>query len=335
MFIPRQRLRISDRTAAGEFIAVGIRTEIDGDAMKVTLSIINDDLSNRESSTYKPEREVGSYLIRAGETLRAAELDQFGIEPLEMRVISSKTVVFKRGEGPRISNNTTALELARLEKHSTTYRLWLKNTSARNVVAYTISAGRSSVGVEGDWSGDTRAVIPAGATTDDGISLDVSEVESSGITIQVAVFEDGSFEGDSKLGGRFLAKIEGLRIQSPYVLRRIEETLLVDDPGLRAAYDKLEAELWEIPEAMDKPSATEFLKVKFLSLDEKTISTLYEEFKGGFYDARNIALSSLGTSRQFLKDRAQYDNSASTAKALRGTLENLKQILETINSVQR
>jgi len=333
--IPRQRLTINDRTAAGEFIAVALRTEIDGNAIRVTLSIVNDDYTNRESLTYKPEREVGSYLIREGETRRAAELDQFGIEPFEMKVISLKSVVFKRGEGPQITNNTTALELARLEKDFLTYRLWLKNASAMNVVAYTISAGRSSVSVEGGLSRDTPAAISAGMTASDEVSLDASDVESSGITIQFAVFEDGSFEGDSKLGARFSAKIQGVRIQSPYVLHRIEETLMVDDGELRAAFDKLEAELWQIPEAMDKSSAIEFLRTKFLSLDEKSLSALYEDFKGGFYEARNIALSSLGSNRQHLKDRAQYDNSLATAKTLRSILESLKHTFETINSVRR
>lgn len=342
-YIPRQILKINDPAAAGEFSALYLRTDVEGNAIRLTLSIVypdpsnqvDKDFSNRERGNAGIQKVVGSFLMREGESLRLAELDRFGIEAFEVKAISSKTVVFKPGEGPRIVNNTTALEVSRLEKDLRNYELWLKNISGKNVVAYTISAGNTSVSAQAEWFGDTRAAIPAGATTEDGLPLDARQVESHGITIQVAVFEDGSFEGDPKLAAQFSAKMEGVKIQAPHVLRKIEETLLADDAALRAAFDKLEAELWEIPEALDKPSALEFLKTKFPSLDETTLSALYEDFKGGLYDARNIALSSLGSNRQYLRDRAQYDNSASTAKSLRGTLEDLKQTFEKINAVQR
>ena len=333
IWIPRQAIRINDPAAAGEFTALHFR--FDTEAIRVALSIVYDDPSIPKQGNGGDRKIIGSYLIREGESLRPTELNRFGIEPLEMKAISSKTVVFKSGEGPRIVNNTTALEVARLEKQWRNYYIWLRNNSGKNVVAYTISSGRTGVGTEGSWSGDTRAVIPAGATTDKGLHFDANEVESHGITIQVAIFEDGSFEGDPKLGAQFSAKTEGVKTQAPHVLRRIEETLLVDDAALRAAFDKLEAELWEIPEALDKPSALEFLKTKFSSLDEKALGALYEDFKGGLYDARNIALSSLGSNRQYLRDRSQYDNSAPTAKSLREILESLKQTFEKINAMQR
>lgn len=332
--IPRRAIRINDPTAAGEFTALHFRFETEGNAIRVTLSIVYDDSQNPQQGN-SDRKVIGSYLIREGESLRPAELDRFGIEPLELRAISSRPVLFKPGEGPRIVNNTTALEVARLEKHLRTYQVWLKNGSGKNVVAYTISSGRTSVGTEGAWFGDKRAAISAGATTEDGLRLDAREVEKNGITIQVAVFEDESFEGDPKLGAQFSAKVEGIKIQAPHVLRRIEETLLIDDAGLRAAFDKLESELWEIPEAMDKPSALEFLKTKFSFLGEKAVSALYEDLKGGLYDARNIALASLGDNRRNLRERAQYDDSASTAKTLREILENLKQTFEKINSIRR
>ena len=333
--IHRPRLRINDPIAAGQLTAVDLHAEIDGNAIKVRLSIIYDDLSNQEWWKDKHEKLAGIYTIQEGESVRAEELAQFGIEPFEMKVITSKMVVLKPGEGPRIVNNTTALEVARLEKHFRDYRLSLKNISSKNVVAFAISAGNIGIGSEGGAFAGTQAVLAAGATSHRDYSLDARQVETSGITIRFAVFEDGTFEGDPKLGAQFSAKTEGVRIQAPHVLRRIEETLRVDDPGLRAAFDKLEAELWQIPEAIDKSSALGLLKNRFSSVDDQTLSELYEGLKSGLYDARNIALASLGSNRQVLRDRAQYDDSAATAQSLRGILEDLKQTFERITSIPR
>ena len=126
-----------------------------------------------------------------------------------------------------------------------------------------------------------------------------------------------------------------MRIQSPSVLRMIEQTLTVDDSDLRAAFNKLEAELWVIPEAMYKEPALQFLKGKFPDQDEKTLSALYEVFKGGLYDARNIALSSLGETGRTVKGLEERGQFATAVESIRRTLEQLKETFGKITSAQR
>jgi len=109
----------------------------------------------------------------------------------------------------------------------------------------------------------------------------------------------------------------------------------VDDSDLRTAFVKLESELWLIPEALDKPSSIQYLKTKFPAEDEKSLSALYEVFKGGLYDGRNIALSSLGETLrtvQPLEERSQY---GSAVKTIRKTLEQLKETFGKIISATR
>jgi hypothetical protein len=119
-------------------------------------------------------------------------------------------------------------------------------------------------------------------------------------------------------------------------LLKIDQALAVNDGELTTAFDKTEAELWLIPEAIDKQSALEFLKSKFPSLDEKTWSALYEDLKGGLYDARNIALTDMGVSRRNVRERQQrIEDDGYAAKSLRATLEQVKQTLERIVSGKR
>lgn len=328
--IRRESLKITDPNAAGDFTAVDVRAVVEGDAMRVTLSLIYNDVSIQEWWKDKKEKPAGSYLIHEGETARPTELAEFGIEPFEMKVIGTKAIAFKPGEGPRIINNTTALEVEKLEKHLDSYSIWLKNTSSKDVVAYTVlSGGASTTGI-----GTVGPALAAGATSHE-THVSSTDVERSGITISLAVFDDGTFEGDAKSATKFLATGEGVKVQAPHVLRMIEQTLKVDDSDIRSAFVKLEAELWVIPEAMYKPAALQFLKTKFPGQDEETLSALYEDFKGGLYDARNIALSSIGQTRRYAEEIEQRGQFASAAESIRKTLERLREALGKIISAPR
>jgi len=332
--ILRNRLKVSDANAAGEFTAIDVHAERDADGMKVRLAVIYNDLSNQEWWKDKKERLVASYLIRAGETVLASELEQFGIEPFEMSAIDAKPVVLKPGEGPRITN-APSLEVEKIERHLDSYRIWLKNKSDKNIVAYTVSTGRGgSIRTGGMTSGRTLTVIAAGGTSAQ-IFLYGPEVERGGIKITDVIFEDGSIEGDPRVAAQFSAEAQGVKIQSPSVLRMIERTLKVDDSDLRDAFDKLEADLWVIPEAIDKPSALEFLKTKFPAYDERTRSALYENLKGGLYEARNIALSDIGSTRRSVQELEQRSQFTSAVELIRRTLDRLRDTLYKITSAER
>jgi hypothetical protein len=329
-FIPRQSLTINDSRAETDLAGIELSAEMEGDGIRVSLFLFFNDRSNHQNDKTKT---AGSYLLRMGESISPPELNQFGIEPFEIKVIDARPVEVKPGEGPRITN-TASLKVEKLERHFDSYHLWLKNKSDKNIVAYELSTGttasRSSIGTHGT----SGPVLAAGATSSE-LSIYDREIEVNGIEIRLVVFEDGTFEGDSKLGTEYLAKTEGVKVQSPSVLRRIEQTLTVDDSDLRDTFVKLEAELWLIPEALDKPSSIQFLKTKFPAEDEKSLSALYEVFKGGLYDARNIALSSLGETLrtvQRLEERSRY---ASAVESIRRTLEQLKETFEKITSAQR
>jgi hypothetical protein len=325
-FIPRQGLTINDSHADTEFTGISLQAEMEGDGIRVSLSVIyNEEKGNAKTA--------GSYLLRTGESIRTSELNQFGIEPFEIRAIDARPVVIKPGQGPRVTN-TASLEVEKLERHFDSYHLWLKNKSDKNIVAYQLSTGHTGTRMSGGARGQGGPLLAAGATSSE-LRIYDQEIEANGIAIRLVVFEDGTFEGDSKLGTEYLAKTEGVKVQSPSVLRRIEQTLTVDDSDLRDAFVKLEAELWLIPEALDKPSSIQFLKTKFPAEDEKSLFALYEVFKGGLYDARNIALSSLGDTLRGVQSHEERGQYASAVETIRRTLERLKETFKQITSAQR
>jgi hypothetical protein len=234
--------------------------------------------------------------------------------------LDATPVVLGPEEGRRITGST-ALEVEKLERHFDSYRVWLKNKSDKNIVAYRISSGRESMET-GARSYGRGPVLAAGATSREFYISDPG-IELHGIAVLLLIFEDGSFEGDAKLATQCFARAEGVRIQSPSVLRRIEHTLKADDSDIRAEFVKLESELWLISEAMDKPTALQFLKTRLPDQNEKALSELYEVFKGGLYDGRNIALSELGDTLRHVQEMEQRVQLASAVELIRRTLERL------------
>lgn len=326
--IRRQSLNIIDPVAAGEFTAIDLSSKVEGDSMTVRLSIIYNDVSNQEWWKDKKEKVAGTWVIQRGETVRP-DLVAFGIESFEMSVTDAKAIVFKPGEGPRIVNKTTALEVVCLTRQLDHCSISLRNTSGKNIVAYSISIGRG--GVSSHSRGVGSSVIAAGATAPEQY-LQCSEKDDEDIVISNVIFDDDSYEGDSKFAQTFLANSDGIRIQAPHVLRRIEQVLAIPDWDLRAAFDKLEADLWVIPEAIDKQSALDYLAKKLPSLDSRTVSDLYEDLKGGLYDARNIALSDIGNTRRYVQELEERGQFASAVESIRRTLERLKESLSKITA---
>jgi hypothetical protein len=335
MLIQRQRLPIIDLGAAEGFTALDIVAEGEADAIKVRISIIYNDLSNQEWWKDKKEKSVGTYLVREGEAVRVAEVAQFGIQPFEMKMTSVKPVTFKPGEGPRIINNTRSLEVASIEKSADRYTLSLKNVSGKNIIAFSIRSGNSGAGSESYPS--KEPLLPPEAIYQE-IYLRDPGPEEHGITIRAVVFDDGTFEGDVKYAVSFFAKAEGMRIQAPSVLAMIEQALRAEDAELQEAFEKLETDLWKIPEAIDKQSAVDLLKSKYSSLGERDISSLYEELKGGLYRARNHALSPLGDMKRRMKESNPPgngdDEKLHTARRLRDLLMRLKEDFERMAAKQ-
>ena len=329
--IRRQSLNVVDAAKAAGVSAVDVWADGEDGAIRVRLSIIYNDLSDQEWWKNKKEKIAGTYLIREGESTSPARLARFGIEPFGMRVVSARPAELLPGQDLRITNKTKALEVVRVEKSLDRYVLWLRNNSIKSVVAYTLSFGNSGVSVNG--SGD-RPALAAGAITEE-IPVGGPNIQKTGVTIAVAVFEGGEFEGEPILAVKFLARAEGIRPQAPRVLRMIGEALGADDAGLRAALDKLEADLWVMPEAVGKQAGLELLKSKFAFFEEATLGRLYEELKGGLYEARNIALAQLGDVKRRLqaagRPGAENDGKAD-AELIRRTLIYLQERLHVLSS---
>jgi hypothetical protein len=318
--IHRQMLTIGDPRAAGELTGVDLHARQGPDGINVDLWVVYNDLSNQEWWKDKKEKVVGQYLVRENAPVSPPELAGFGIVPFELNVVRFKNRVFKAGEGPQVTNMTTSLQVAKLERIGAHYQMELKNTSGKRVIWYAVKTGGTGVGSQpalfrrtGNVSEDDQLTVRY---------LSAEAVERDGIKISSVVFEDGSFEGEQMEAAAVLARQKGFKIQSPSVLERIRAALTASDEEIVTRSLELEAGLWTIPEAIGKPAALELLKEKFPYYDEKIIASLYESLKEGLYHARNHALTNLGQLKQEIEtgngtaSRAQPESQVQRVRAV-------------------
>jgi hypothetical protein len=323
--LSRNSLFIVDQEAAKDFTAVYIVGIAENEELKIRLSILYNELSEQGWKN-KQEKEIGNFTILAGNSLSPLELLKFGIEPFEIKVIRNKPVMLKSQEYPRLFNFTNLLDVVEVEKSIDGYRFSFKNISNKKIIAFELWSGSNG------WGGG--GLIP-GEIFEEGNSFAAPDIEKYGLTLKMILFEDRTYEGDAKSATRYFARWEGEAVQAAKLLPMIERALQVSDAELPEVFDTLEAQLWKMQEAMDKSSALEFLKIKYSNFDDKTISMLYEEFKGGFYSARNAALGPMGAGKRQLQEQGEKYLEGDKIRLIRHTLSQAKSYLEKLVSASR
>jgi hypothetical protein len=237
----------SDETPS--VVAVGARTRLEGAGVRVVVFV------HLGKKYHDAEREVGSHLIREGETVTAPELSQLGVAPVTLRVI--KAVARPREALPVVTNRTGSLVVLGVEDVGTLfpdYRVRLRNSSGRGVVEMPVRSLARGAIHQLERKARNEVLIPPGGEYE----LRVSATEGGDVTpegyaprgvteivIAAALFADGSYEGESDQVALRKAAWLGRRIQ----LARIVALLAEESGGDgAAALGRLGARVRALPE---------------------------------------------------------------------------------------
>jgi hypothetical protein len=230
---------------------VDVRPLLSGGVVRVTVAVLF-------GKTYEYEKRVGVYTIREGERVRVQELSTFGVEPFELALVRVEPVPSNL---PQFASKAKSVELVTIQPNLSTLasnRLVLRNISTKNIRALTVrslqgdrlllSGGRE--GKEGGplipaggvgeitWRATTRAAATPGGYKP--VTLPNQTIE-----IAMAMFEDGSYEGDPDSAFIFKGALKGSRIQIGKIVELLQETLQSgqSDPAtvLKSLLDQLEA----------------------------------------------------------------------------------------------
>jgi hypothetical protein len=216
--------------------AVRVVSRVEGDAVRVTVSTLSG------SKALENEQQVATYLIRETEKISIDELRLFGIEPFQIKLVRVNPNV--AAVPPVILKGVESVVVINAMAKETTlpsYRIILRNQSNKNIVALgvdVVAGGRVQItskprGIDGQpliptgkeyWltvAAPNRAQqIPGG--------YEPTSPPDQQIQIKAAVFDDGTYEGDTETAAAVSGYRAGEKMELPRLIPLLENALKAD-----------------------------------------------------------------------------------------------------------
>jgi len=251
--------------------AVDVASQVENETtLKIDVSVI---LGPRYHDQVK---KVATYSVCENEAVAVAELKEYGIVPVALRVVRTKPVATSP---PYVESRTNALELTGIETRDATfpsYIVRLRNVSGKDISAlqvyYHTAKGR---GNNRPQQPQNQPLIKVGAVfelsahggnegelTADGYAPDALHK----VTVATVVFADGTFEGEPLPAAEIKALWQGRKLQLTRALALVEKNLEskdVDDPSTVGRFRRQVEALGED----DGAASVDELAAGFKSLD--------------------------------------------------------------------
>jgi hypothetical protein len=224
-----------------------------GDAVKIDVVVIfgQIDLSGRQPVGRDRVKSAGDYVIRLGEAASLEGLARFGIEPIQVKVVSAKSHTLNHAD---IVNKTKAIEVVRVDWATDICLVMLKNISAKNIVGLQINYPGAST--------RTRKLIAPGQVFEDLININESflrpppskapgVLEQPKIIVSSVLFEDSTFEGDLEPALIFMAERRGSKIQAVRIVDLLKAAIENPEPDSRRMLEMLRQQLSALSSVAD------------------------------------------------------------------------------------
>lgn len=277
-------------------LAYQLKCRREGDTIRIDLSVVFG-LPGRSNSlgiarTLPPEglpgQLIGSYSARLGETLNLQELASFGIEPISITVVSSRSRTLDPSE---IGNETKAIQVVGAYKARDNYQLELKNISSKDIIALSVRGGLTQVSHAG-------SIIAPGQVDTLGFAdhgwrpLQDQRLGEQGPKLVVAdvVFADLTFEGQKEFAIRVAATRRGARTQWARVVPLLQAALEGLQRDSERALNSLRQQISALDEDVES-SVVDQLARFFLPLTEKQRGSLTYQLKDSLKSEKGALLS--------------------------------------------
>ena len=279
--VPRTPLRPADNNHKGLYIPIKILKE--GDAVRVELRV--------GLESFK-EMAVATYLIRPDQSFIIREVVPYGFKPFAIKVIRTKirppVKIPPLPALPEVENNLKSLEVVGLEKGESAdqYLLSLQNIATKNIIALEIVMPTG--GIIQERGVLDKPLIAAGAIYKINISAQTvgritdeefvpDPVQPKGV-IKAALFDDGTYEGDSVSAATMEARRRGRKLQLERVNALLEKALSSDGQGSATPLEILEEEIYSLRVDGDATTVKELSRLYLLPDDQ--LESVAEGIKG-------------------------------------------------------
>jgi hypothetical protein len=305
--------------------AVNVKSELAEDGVRIWVSVFL-------GKMHEQEKALMSYILHEGEKVTVSELTQVGVEPFEIKLVRLSLLV---GETPGFVSKASSIELVVIQPNFSTlpsYKVVIRNLSGKNVSALqlqTMQGGRRRItsmpqGKEG------APLIAPGASLELDAKLATTTTQTANgnapvilpnqvIEISSAMFDDGSFEGDSEAAIAFAAFGKGRKLMLGKVLEVLQRSLSANESATGPNLDWLKSEVAALKPEADVASAEE-IHNRFAGFAGSDPNSLKTTIQIGMKGARDQVLNEI---TQF-----QLHNRRENSKPIRAWLADLKERFE-------
>lgn len=260
--------------------AVRIVPSMVGDMVSLKVSVL------RGVGFHDAEDNVATYNMRESEQISITELENFGVEPFEIKVVR---IAPRTTDPPRTLSNAKSLEVISTEAVVSTmpkFKVTLHNLSQKGISALRVNLfaeGRMSLSTLRQGK-DGEPLIKAGDFWELYQPAPIRAVASPGgftpwvpaeqqIVITALVFEDGSYEGDSEPAAEYRGFVAGNKTELKRLVPLLASAML--DPESTKALQELRSQLASLSYDIDEAEVAG-LKAAFPSLKKRLLRTTVE-----------------------------------------------------------
>lgn len=277
--------------------ALKLEYKVEGELVLITASVFFDDFDRQTTpvSLYNlPLQRVGTYSARLNQSVTLSEMEQFGLEPLKLKIVPAQPIASVR---PQTMSKAPSIQMEIIGEDRTFYKVALHNLSTKAVMAVRVAMPDKD-GAQGQTevygSGD---LIALGATHQLQFSIPHSGRMSDGgfvenptpplLVLETALFKDGSYEGDMQAAAEIVAQRVASEIQRQRVNQLIAAILADAQSDDDAKVLRIRSEVAQLTEDPD-PKMVETVRSQFPGLSDQAVQQVKYWLKLGLNHEKQL-----------------------------------------------
>lgn len=144
----------------------------------------------------------------------------------------------------RVDSKVLGLEIVKLEKQlePDTINVWLRNSSDKAITGYKVGVGIGVIQSEFLQSDDDSKVLRPGMTTQERYAFQ-AELETRGVVVLAAIFDDGSARGQTKFVRDLRQYRDGMKIERDHALPLLKQIAGAQQSQMVSEFSNIEARL--------------------------------------------------------------------------------------------
>jgi hypothetical protein len=291
--------------------ALKLEYKVEGELVLITASVFFGDFDRQTTpvSLYNlPSEKVGTYSAGLSQSVTLFELEQFGLEPLTLRVVPALPPFSVR---PQTLSKAPSIRIEIIGEDRTFYKVALHNLSAKGVTAIHLDMPEN-----GDGSGQraedrSHDLIAPGATYQLQFGIPHSGSVCNGkfvenppsplLVLEAAFFTDGSYEGDTQAAAEIAAQRIGFETQRQQVNHLIAAILTDGESGDDAKVARIRSAVAQLTEEPD-PQMVENVRSQFPGLSDRAVQQVKVSLKVGLNDEKQSVTFGL---KEFEQDKTK------------------------------